>query len=312
MKKPALVGVLVTATLAPIVSALPGISRPDFEIIPRSPFESLSSLSPGASLSDPPVPFSITVNFSGDAAFQAAFDDAAAYWESLIPFYIDGNAGIDTFPGLTIDASVSPIDGPGGTLGSAGPEFGGFDDSGFLLATAGSMNFDSADFSSPGGSFPDVILHEMAHVIGIGTLWADNGLYDPNAASVSDPNNSQTVGEYTGTFGLLGWQAEFDADADFVPVEKGGGPGTEDGHWNEGDLGLPTGYVSSITGLDSSLELMTGWLNPASFVGEVTKGSLRDLGYEVEVVPETSAWLAGTLFGTALLLRRRRHGLGSR
>ncbi|BCX47848.1 peptidase M10 [Haloferula helveola] len=291
---------------------LEGILRPDFEIIPRSPFETLSAEFPDSSLSDPPVAFSITVNYSGDAAFESAFEDAAAIWESIIPYYVDGNQGAAQFSGVVINASVVSIDGSGGILGSAGPSTGGYDDSGYLLATTGTMQFDADDFSSPTGSFEAVVLHEMAHVLGIGTLWSFNGLYDASDPSVIDPNNGQTVGQYNGAFGLLGWQAEFDSDATYVPVEKGGGSGTANGHWNEGDGGAPTGYTSSITGQDSRFELMTGWLNGGSYIGEVTKGSLRDLGYEVTVVPEPTVWLTGSLLGMGLLLRRRRHGFRAR
>ena len=287
-------------------SAFAAITRPAFEIISPPPFQSLSALSSSTHLSDPPVPFSITIDYSGDSAFQQAFLDGAAYWESLIPYYIDGNQGLAQFPGITITASVAPIDGAGNILGSAGPETGGYDDSNYLLAVTGSMIFDSADFSSPDATFATVVLHEMAHVIGIGTLWDFNGLYNPAAASVTDPVNGQTVGQYTGENGLLGWQAEFDPDATYVPVEKGGGGGTANGHWNEGDGGGATGYISSITGLDARFELMTGWLNSGSFVGEVTKGSLRDLGYEVTVIPESGTFVSVLLSGCGMLLFRRR------
>lgn len=287
-----------------------GMQRPTLTVEPSfATMASLSAVNLGASASaeTPPVPFSITVNYSGEAAYEAAFNQAAAIWESLIPNYLDGRQGTGFFTGLTITASVTNIDGAGGILGSAGPQTGGYDNSGYLLATTGQMQFDSSDISSLSESvFQSVILHEMAHVIGIGTLWTYNGLYNASAASVNDPNNNQVVGQYTGAGGLLGWQVEYDPAATYVPVEKGGGTGTANGHWNEGDGGGPTGYISTITGQDSSFELMTGWLNPGSTIGEVTKGSLLDLGYDVVVVPEP-AWFALTgLAGFAWTLRRRR------
>lgn len=286
------------------------MQRPTLTVEPSfATMASLSAVNLGASASaeTPPVPFSITVNYSGEAAYEAAFNQAAAIWESLIPNYLDGRQGTGFFTGLTITASVTNIDGAGGILGSAGPQTGGYDNSGYLLATTGQMQFDSSDISSLSESvFQSVILHEMAHVIGIGTLWTYNGLYNASAASVNDPNNNQVVGQYTGAGGLLGWQVEYDPAATYVPVEKGGGTGTANGHWNEGDGGGPTGYISTITGQDSSFELMTGWLNPGSTIGEVTKGSLLDLGYDVVVVPEP-AWFALTgLAGFAWTLRRRR------
>lgn len=286
-----------------------GMQRPNFTVEPSFPtMAALSSSNIGSSASaeDPPVPFSITVNYSGDPAFQASFQQAAATWESLIPFYLDGRQGTAIFPGITITASVNNIDGAGGILGSAGPLTGGFDDSGYLLADTGQMQFDSSDFASPTSGFQAVVLHEMAHVIGIGTLWGFNGLYSSSAPSVIDPNNGQTVGQYIGAFGLQGWQAEYNPAATYVPIEKGGGSGTANGHWNEGDGGAATGYISTLTGLDSRFELMTGWLNGGSTIGEVTKGSLRDLGYDVVVIPEP-AWFAFTgLAGFVWTLRRKR------
>jgi hypothetical protein len=308
MQKFLILAMLPHAATSLEAAVLSGITRPDFEVVPRSPFSSVSALAAGAGLSAPPVPFSITINYAGDSAFQQAFLDGAAYWENIIPFYINGNQGAAKFTGITISANVSYIDGPGTILGSAGPQTGGFDDSGYLLAETGSMTFDSSDFVSPNETFATVVLHEMAHVIGIGTLWGFNGLYSSSAASTTDPNNGQTVGRYTGQYGLLGWQAEFDPDATYVPVEKGGAAGTANGHWNEGDGGLSTGYISSITGLDAQYELMTGWLNPGSFLGEVTKGSLRDLGYEVNVIPETGISISVLLSGCGLMFRRRRAG----
>ena len=260
----------------------------------------------------PPVAFNITINYTGDPSFQAAFDQAETTWESLIPSYIDGHQGLALFNGIVITASVAPIDGVGNTLGSAGPLLSGLavDDSGFVLATTGVMTFDSADFTAPTPLFQEVILHEMGHVLGIGTLWDFNGLYDPNAAAVIDPNNGQTVGQYTGAQGLLGWQLEYDNGATYVPVEKGGGTGTANGHWNEGDGGGATGYVSNITGNDMNLELMTGWANPNSQISNLTRGSLRDLGYNVALtvtaVPEPSGLLLSTMGLFGLILRRKR------
>lgn len=286
-----------------------GITRPDFEVIPRSPFGTSQLQFPSSNLTDPPVPFSISINYSGDAQFQQVFLDAAAIWESLIPYYANGKQGAAQFNGIVIGASVQSIDGPGGTLGQAGPLTGGIDDAGYILATTGTMTFDADDFSSPTETLQTVVLHEMAHVLGIGTLWEYNGLYDSSAPTVADLNNGQSVGQYTGAYGLQAWQMEFDPDALFVPVEKGGGAGTMNGHWNEGDGGGATGYVSSQTGLDLQYELMTGWLDEGSFISSVTAGSLQDLGYEVDFVPSAvpePMVMLNALLSCSLLLRRRR------
>ena len=162
-------------------------------------------------------------------------------------------------------------------------------------------------------SFYGVVLHEMAHVLGLGTLWTVNN----NVNDTSYNLYTNGSGQYTGPNALAEWQREFLRPTDtFVPVELGGGAGTANGHWNEMDLGAGnTGIVSSLTGMDFSQELMTGWASNTFFVSRTTLGALDDLGYTVDyskagvenhiVVPEVSSLLlvAGAF---PLLARRRR------
>jgi hypothetical protein len=248
------------------------------------------------------TPFSITLNYTGSPLYAAAFTTAESIWESIIPAYIDGTQGAGTFAGITISASTPAIDGAGGVLGSAGPTFGGTDNSGYLLATQGNMQFDIADVANlaADGSLITVILHEMGHVLGLGTLWTNNGDY---------VNGS---GQYTGVNGLAAYRAEFNQPgATFVPVELGGGAGTANGHWNEVDGGSGfTGIVSSISNQDMRFELMTGWLNSDQpyFISNLTRGSLQDLGYNAVLlpVPEISSSLLGALSLGIWMARRKR------
>ena len=245
--------------------------------------------------------FSITLDYSGNETYLPMFQEAKAIWEQIIPSYINGNQSTASFSGITITATIGAMDGFGNILGSAGPTWGGYDDAGFLLASAGEMEFDEADVGGLDSHFTTVILHEMGHVLGLGTLWTYNNLYVTGS------------GQYTGAAGLAAYRVEFQQpDATYMPVELGGGEGTADGHWNEvnGGAGL-TGLVSGISGSDMAYELMTGWLNTDQpyFISNVSRGSLRDLGYDVALltVPESSPLL---LAGTALCLwmfRSRRH-----
>jgi hypothetical protein len=245
-------------------------------------------------------PFSITVNYTGDAAYKSYFTNAAAYWERRIPSYIDGHqsppgfVGTADFPGITISASTAIGDGIGGNLASARPTAGGYDNTGFFMAVTGDMIFDKDDAAVMGSNLETVILHEMAHVIGIGTLWKYNGLYD----------GTNAPGEYTGAAGLAGYNAEFgESSATWVPVEQGGGSGTANAHWNENETFLNPGYsvantglTSNISGLDMRYELMTGFYEPGSyFISSVTRGSLRDLGYNTQ-----TTWTSSTGTGDAV------------
>ena len=64
-----------------------------------------------------------------------------------------------------------------------------------------------------------------------------------------------------------------------VPVEAGGGPGTQDAHWRETIMGreLMTGYVSFVA-------------NPLS---TITVGSLADMGYTVSYVNADAYTVSG-------------------
>lgn len=120
---------------------------------------------------------------------------------------------------------------------------------------------------------------------------------------------------YTGPLALAGWKTEFNQPgATFVPVEKGGGAGTADGHWNEFDGGgVEFGPASTISGMDLSRELMTGWASDTFFLSTMTLGGLEDLGYEVDyskagiitAVPEPAAFVPAGIFAAFLLVKRR-------
>ena len=211
---------------------------------------------------------------------QAIFGEAETVWEGFLGGYQSGIS----IASLDINAAGVAIDGVGGTLGRAGPTWGVFQ-GGYYLSTVGLMEFDSADLSwlESNGSLLDVIVHEMAHVIGFGTLWEWNGVY------VSDS------GQYTGAAGLAAYRAEFDPLAAFVPVELHGGPGTANGHWDEDWAG-------------GSNALMTGYLGSGNFISDTTVQSFVDIGY----VPEPSTAVLVGLGLACLGAQRRRRAVAGR
>ena len=244
--------------------------------------------------------FNLEINFVGglSPSQQSIFSTAESFWENIITGYQPAI----TLTGFTIAAEGAAIDGVGGILGSAGPDFV-VNEGGYTLTSAGSMTFDSADLASleSGGTLLDVIKHEMGHVIGIGTLW-DFGLNTLSTAG---------SGEYMGAAGLAAYQAEFDPLATFVPVELGGGAGTANGHWDEVDGGGALTGITDGDGNDMRDELMTGWLNTPSFISNTTIQSLVDLGYSVSsgaAAPEPSS-LFLALMGSGLLSHTRKKKL---
>jgi hypothetical protein len=130
------------------------------------------------------------------------------------------------------------------------------------------MSFDVADMNSleASGGLNAVILHEMGHVLGIGTLWSDFGLLqNPSGTTVLDT-------WFSGAQALIGFNAiggSTYTGGQKVPVENKGGQGTANGHWRETVLGR---------------ELMTGYLETgATPLSVLTVRSLTDLGYTVDV-----------------------------
>src|SRR5215203_5150156 len=129
------------------------------------------------------APFTIVVEFVGglNATQKNAFKKAAKRWSKVIvgdlPNVTVGSQLIDD---VLIEASGVPIDGPGGILGQAGPTHLRPPSAGAaaFIPAKGRMQFDTADLASmqADGSLNDVITHEMGHVLGIGTIWANKGL----------------------------------------------------------------------------------------------------------------------------------------
>ncbi len=162
---------------------------------------------------------------------------------------------------LVVYADIREIDGPGGVLGGAGPCLIRESNS---LPVAGIMYFDRSDTSNP-ETFEGTVIHEMAHVIGFGTLWNHLGLLEDSAAV--GRNNADT--HFRGTEAVKAFAEIGGArypGGKLVPVQNLGGPGVWNGHWRE---------------LVFFTELMTPFpdrgRNPVSIV---TLASFVDIGYE--------------------------------
>ena len=244
--------------------------------------------------------YTIQIKYFGptpNAATQAAMNAAVTRWQQLIyrsvgPITINEPAGVcgtgtpvisQTINNLLILAQFDSIDGPGKILGQAGPCLVR---SANGLTAVGVMEFDTADVASliASGQLSEVMLHEMGHVIGFGTLWGPPGgavlanclqqqssvgspqdtyFSCPMARAVFDSIGGTT---YTGASAPPGGQK--------VPVENCGtgtpascGAGTMNGHWRELVFGneLMTGYINS-------------GANPLSVLSVAAQG---DIGYTV-------------------------------
>ena len=237
----------------------------------------------------PPGGFDLVVRFTEPptSAQARAFARAEVRWEQVITGDLpDGSIDVpagtcgsgtpalnEVVDDVVILAAFQSTDGPGNVLAQAGPcLFRDANDDGHYqigeLPGVGVMIFDADDlaFLVQNDLLAAVVLHEMGHVLGLGSLWSDMALL----ADPSLPPAGGTDPHFTGTAAL----AAFDAAGGTaypgakVPVENRGGPGTADVHWREAVLGN---------------ELMTGFIdfgtNPLS---AVSAASLADQGYQVD------------------------------
>ena len=175
-------------------------------------------------ITSPATQFNIGVDFSGDPSYLPYFQAAAACWQQIITADIADVASSPYGPidDLLISASVVAIDGPGWILGQAGPD--AFR-SGSQLPYHGVMQFDSADLATmvANGELSDVILHEMGHILGIGTLWGSLGV--------------KSGFNCTGSHGLAEYQIlSGNPSVTSVPIQSTGGSGTAGSHSGRGHL----------------------------------------------------------------------------
>ena len=224
------------------------------------------------------TPFVIDVRFltpmSADS--RDAFVAAARRWMQVIvgdipdqPVTLQAGACAAGAPALdeSIDdvliyASVVAIDGPGNVLGSAGPCVRR---SGSKLTVIGGMRFDQDDLAllQNSGRLTATIVHEMGHVLGFGTSWADSVTTD---LGLADPI-------YVGPGALALWPS-FNAALQYagrpIPLADVGGVGTRDSHWRESVF---------------HAELMTGFIEAPGVpmpLSKLTIATFQDMGYTVD------------------------------
>jgi hypothetical protein len=165
---------------------------------------------------------------------------------------------------VVIYAMIRPIDGVGNILASAGP---------CIVRTQsrfpliGIMRFDSDDVEalSANGRLPAIVLHEMLHVVGIGSLW-----YTRDMLFGANTSNPRFVGPLAAVQCIsLGGQS--DCGDGRVPAENTGGSGTAEVHWRESvfDREVMTGFAEATADMPFST---------------ISIASLEDLGYRVNLL----------------------------
>ena len=225
-----------------------------------------------------PPGYSICARFIGDggtARQREAVVKAVTRWQSVITahvasargFFAAANECTNGIPAINEDVEdlllyilLTPIDGRGGILGQSAPCYI-YSSNGLTLMGFVQLDVADADQMVIDGTIDNVFLHEIGHILGIGTLWDSHrsllngrGSLDPFfSGAVARDQFSLTGSSYSGTP---------------VPVENSGGVGTRDSHWRKTIFGS---------------ELMQGYAAPVMPLSKVTIGSLADLGYTVNL-----------------------------
>ena len=206
---------------------------------------------------DPDVPdsfeYNVQVAFRG--AWTTPLKNAVIAAANAISDFIVGDlpdaiTGRNTIDDIALTVRLAHIDGAGGVLAQSGPTAFHSDTH---LPSAGMLTFDSADANvyQAAGLFDDIVLHEMLHAMGFGTLWESFGLIDGVGTANPTFNGAFANDVYPGS--------------DPIPVEADGA-NTAYTHWDEAVFGN---------------ELMTGYIDGDNELSYMTIASLGDLGYSV-------------------------------
>ena len=233
------------------------------------------------------MPFGIELVFldAGTPSQEAAFQSAAERWASIIttdiadidfsvrPILADACAEgqplvNDIVDDVRIYIKIERIDGPGGTVANAGPcVTRGLS----MLPVLGSMRFDSEDLANleDTGVLVNIVIHEMGHVLGIGTIWPLFKLL----VNPSVPSNANADTHFAGPLAITAFDdaggTTYTGGAK-VPVENTGEEGSADGHWRESVLAEEIMTPFFVLGLPQPLSA-------------ITVESLADVGYRIDI-----------------------------
>lgn len=274
----------VTATCGDVVETRQGEVALSFD----DPDEPGATVAVSLSCQEPPESaYGMEIVFVNESSFTAsqrqAVLDAAARWSEVVTGDLPSvtvssgtklcpDTGIEnvswpryggTIDDLLVFVAMADMDGENGTIGYGGPCR---IRSGSELPYAGrlALDVDDVDSLEARGLLETTALHEMGHVLGIGTMWSvlSRDLVDP----ACPPPDGGPEPRFTGADAT---DAHVHVGGSGHPYVEGDGPvGTACGHWDNDRYGH---------------ELMTGYLSANAALSRVTIGSLADLGYQVDL-----------------------------
>lgn len=225
--------------------------------------------------------FKIAVNFTGGSPDDHAIVKMAAErWEQIIVGKTSTNE-YDITMQITFDSNLDDnILGQAGVMQYAYVNGKYIPTRGLMILSTKNWEQQKAAKKRDGLSNAYyTVLHEMGHILGIGTMWHANKLL----------NNE---GQYIGSSALREYRRICgNENIPCLPIENDGGGGTAGYHPEEGlepnvsldnRVGYVDGHKHSLPGLDK--ELMTGWAEVDAEIeplSAISVGMLEDIGYEV-------------------------------
>ena len=234
----------------------------------------------------------VSTSIEGNYDKQDIFivNQAAAKWSSIVTY-----APIAMHMTVKIELLGNNI------LGSAGPT--NFQNKqNVWYATRGNVTLNTKYWNDEKSSIKTnnkssayyTLLHEMGHVLGIGTLWLDNKLLSSGPWNTDNEywNSDYTNALYIGSSAVREYQnylfekyGTAKSSIKGIPVEEDGGSGTAGGHIEEGDSSHKHRYFDGHKHAGLDHELMTGWSESSTVpepLSKVTVGMIEDLGYSVD------------------------------
>lgn len=211
--------------------------------------------------------------------WMEAFGIAKQRWEEVIvgdsnpsvtnlaQYWSNKNLIATSLPPVTDDIYISAwtktYDGKGGVLGMATPYLM---DSDTKRPVGGWMMFDSADVSTlySRGMWTNTILHEIGHVLGLGSMWSHHGLHPGSGYIFNDKYKTNSEAQRV-------WEEDF-CPGGRLPIETA-------------NFGEGIGYGTAAVHFDEQCvqdELMTGIVDKEMPLSKLTLASLADMGYIVD------------------------------
>ncbi|MFD3191422.1 hypothetical protein ACFMPD_14250 [Sedimentitalea sp. HM32M-2] len=204
---------------------------------------------------DTPNGFNIEIEFTGSwtDTYKQIVKDAAEHFSDIITGDIASYNGVDDFKLLAI---MNDVDGAGGILGVGGTMT---ERPGSYLPSNGFLRIDQADAAGQlqQGTLQDVVLHEVMHSLGFGTIWSELGLVQSIGGSM----------RFTGANAIQAYNDDFADIAANDPYASQGVKISGDGsHWDHATF---------------THEVMTPSIyGSGNYISDMSIAALQDMGYE--------------------------------